>query len=84
MGIEVNGKKFGFNLDVRLGILELMDRADKLDVKHIKIILKEILRPIPTGKDLFNVRRSDIENIMEAFIKKMEIESAEYKKKLSS
>lgn len=84
MGVIVNGKEYTFNLDVRLGILELMDRIEDLQIKHLKMIVKELLRPIPTSKELFNVKRSDMNKIMEAFTEEMKKESAEFKKKLSS
>lgn len=84
MGVKINGKEYSFNLDVRLGILELMDRIETLEVKHIKLILRELLRPVPTSKELFNIKKSDIEKIFKAFTEDIKKESAEYKKKLSS
>ena len=83
MGIKINGKEFGYNLDIRLGILELMDRAEDLGVKEIKLVIKEVLIPRPTNKEYFNFKRSDTERIMKGFTEEMKRESAELKKKLS-
>lgn len=82
MSIKINGKEYGFNTDVRLGILEMMEGKD-LSIKRIRIILKEILLPTPTSKETFNVKKSQIEPIFKAFGKYMSNESTEFKKKLS-
>ena len=83
MSIEVNKKKYGFNSDVRLGVLELVENLNDLQMKHIRLILKEILVPSPTNKEFFNVRKSQLIEIMKEYSKYMETESAEIKKKLS-
>ena len=84
MGIEINGKKYKFNLDIRLGILELMEKTHLLNTKQFKIIAKELLIPKPTPKELFNIKTSDMKKIFSGFNKAMRGESAEIKKKLSS
>ena len=78
--IKLNGKDYDFNSDLRLGVLEIMERKD-LSVKHFRIILKDILSPTPNAKELFNIRQSQIERVMKAFGKFMEKESTEIKKK---
>lgn len=83
MAIEVNGKKYGFNSDVRLGVLELAENIDNIKMKHIKLILREILIPTPTNKELFNIRKSQLLEIMKKYGNFMEKESTEIKKKLS-
>ena len=82
MSIKINGKEYGFNTDIRLGILEMMEGKD-LSIKRIRIILKEILIPVPTSKETFNVKKSKIEPIFRAFGKYMIKETDEFKKKLS-
>ena len=82
MSIKINGKEYGFNTDIRLGILEMMEGKD-LSIKRIRIILKEILLPMPTSKETFNVKKSQIETIFKAFGKYMSKETDEFKKKLS-
>ena len=52
-----------------------------MSIKYIKMILKEILSPTPSPKDVFNVRQSQIERIFKEFGKFMEKESSELKKK---
>jgi len=84
MGIMVNNKLYEFNLDIRLGILEMMEKAENLTLKHIRMLLKEILRPKPKPKELFNIKKSQFEKILEEFGKEMEKETEEAKKKLST
>ena len=84
MSININGKKYGFNSDVRLGILELAENVENISMKHIRLILKEILKPSPTQKEYFNIRKSQVETIMEKFNDYMEKESVEIKKKRST
>lgn len=84
MGIDINKKHYEFNSDVRLGILEMMEDMSKAKLKHIKIILKEILIPTPTPKELFNFRRSHSEKIFKLYGEFIDKETAEIKKKLST
>ena len=84
MGIEINGKEYGFNSDIRLGVLELLERQDQLKMKHVKLVIKEILVPNPTPKELFNIRKSQLFKIMEKYKEHMERESSEIKKKRST
>ena len=84
MEIEINGKKYKFNSDIRLGILEMMEKGDILTVKQIKMVLKELLIPRPTPKEMFNIRTSDSKRIFLGFTEAMGEKSAEIKKKLST
>lgn len=84
MDIMINEVLYEFNLDVRLGILELAETTKDLQIKHIKLILKEILRPVPTTKQLFNIKKSQFQEIMKKFGEAIVKESAESKKKLSN
>ena len=83
MGIVINKKEYKFNPDVRLGILELAENMDQISMKHIKLILREILIPSPNAKEYFNIRKSQVTKIMEEYGEFMEQESSEIKKKLS-
>lgn len=84
MGIKINGKKFEFNSDIRLGILELMERGNTLTMKQLKIVLKELLEPDPTPKELFNIKSSMSTKIFTEFAKFIQGNSTEIKKKLST
>ena len=81
MEIELNGKVFEYNDDVRFGVIELM-RKDPEKLKNIKIFLKEILIPNPTAKEIFNFRESQIRNIIEEYGKFRTQDNIESKKKL--
>ena len=83
MSININGKDYRFNSDVRLGVLELAENLDNISMKHIKIILREILTPSPNAKEYFNIRKSQLTVIMEKYGEYMEQESSEIKKKRS-
>ncbi len=84
MGIEINGKKYEFNPDIRLGILELMENVSKLNIKQFRMIFKEILIPNPTPKELFNIKTSHIEKIFSGFTESIQREVVRTKKKLSN
>lgn len=84
MGIEINGKHYEFNLDIRLGILALMERGSQINIKQLRIIIKELLIPNPTPKELFNMKTSDRNRVFEGFTKATLGESTEIKKKLSN
>ena len=84
MGIEINGKKYEFNSDIRLGILELMERGDVLSAKQLKMILRELLEPNPTPKELFNIKSSMATKIFTDFSDFIRENSTEIKKKLST
>ncbi len=84
MGIKINGKQYEFNSDIRLGILELMERGDTLSIKQLKMVLKELLIPNPTPKELFNIKTSTSTKIFTEFSKFIQGNSTEIKKKLST
>ena len=83
MGIEINGKQYEFNPDIRLGILELMERFGKLTIKQLKMVLKELLIPKLTPKELFNIKPSVSTKIFKEFSRFVKGNSTEIKKKLS-
>ena len=61
--ININGKDYKINMDTRLGTKKLMkkisDDPSSLDnIRYIELILRDILIPIPTGKEMFNFRDS--------------------------
>jgi len=82
MEIEINGKIYRINSDVKFGIMELLDENPE-DVKVIKMIIKDILIPTPSNEDMFDFRKSDIERIFIAFSNQQEEENKTFKKKLS-
>lgn len=86
--IEINGKKYEINLDIKWGSQKFMkyimkhpdgENADK----YMEFVLKDILIPAPTLKDMIEFRASDIENIFDCFTKESGKQDKEYKKKLS-
>lgn len=80
MEIEINGKKYKIDDNPRFGVMELLMKSPE-DPKYIRLFLKEVLIPTPTPKEIFNFRKSDIENIMDMFNKSEQEDSLELKKK---
>ncbi|MFX1296297.1 MAG: hypothetical protein ACFFD2_15780 [Promethearchaeota archaeon] len=80
MEIEINGKKYKIDDNPRFGVMELLMKSPE-DPKYIRLFLKEVLIPTPTPKEIFNFRKSDIENIMDIFNKSEQEDSLELKKK---
>jgi len=83
LGIEINGKEYGFNPDVRLGILGLIE-GGSLNIKQLKMIFRELLIPTPTPKELFNMKTSVSSEIFLKYTEFIQRNLAEIKKKLSS
>ncbi len=87
--ITINGKDYEINLDIRWGTQKIM-RKIQADVnsldneKYVEYIIKDLLIPAPSMKDMANFRQSDIEKIFSEFGKSAEGKSKELKKKLSS
>jgi len=86
--IEINGKKYKINLDVKLGTRKAMKNIhdapdDPKNEEYVVDILKDILVPKPTNKQILEFRISDIEKAFTQFGKEMEKMDTEYKKKLS-
>ena len=81
--IEINGKEYSFNPDVRLGILGMIEKRN-FTIKQLKIIFRELLIPTPTAKELFDIKSSVSSKIFSEYTKFVQKNSAEIKKKLSS
>ena len=86
--LSINGKEYKINLDLEWGTQKLMRKVQndlfnpKTD-KYLEYIVKDILIPTPTQKELMKFRPSDIERIFKAFTDKTKEKTAEFKKKLS-
>lgn len=86
--IKINGKEYDLNTDICLGTEKLIskimrDQENPKNVIYMEYILKDILVPIPSTKEMDKFRRSDRDRIFEAFSSKMENTSKEFKKKRS-
>lgn len=86
--IEINGKKYEINTDTRLKTEKFMSRIiakpnDPKNIDYMGHILKDILIPTPSTKDLGEFRRSDRENVFDLFTKEMQKTDKDLKKKLS-
>ena len=86
--IEINGKEYEVNEDLKWGTEQLMNRIQKDPQgpnveRYIKAILKDILIPDPTNKEMFNFRKSDIERIFKEYTKDVKDVNTDFKKKLS-
>ena len=86
--ININGKEFKINLDLKWGTEKLIQKVmdDPTDPKaepYMKAVFQDMLIPSPTNKEMFNFRRSDIERIFKAFGNEMKETNADFKKKLS-
>ena len=82
MDITINGKKFIFNDDVRLGVLMQLQK-DPESMDTLFLFFKEVLVPSPTTKELDNFRQSDMERIFEKWGVLQNEKIIETKKKLS-
>ena len=86
--IEINGKEYEVNTDLKWGTEQLMNRIQK-DPKgqnverYMKEIIKDLLIPKPTIKEMFNFRTSDIIKIFTEYTDNVEKTNADFKKKLS-
>ena len=86
--IEINGKEYEINLDIRWGTQKLMRRIEKdfenpNNEKYMEYILKDMLIPKPTFKELLDFRTSDIERIFETFGDEVGKKDRDFKKKRS-
>jgi len=86
--IEINGKEYELNSDITLRTQKLMGQIqrnpnDPKNELKVEYILKDLLIPSPSKKDLLDFRMSDIERVGNAFNDEMEEEDKEAKKKLS-
>jgi hypothetical protein len=85
--IEINGKKYEINLDIKLGTQKLMqkirnDPNDAKNVDYMASILKDILIPSPSTKEIDNFRSSDLETVFDSFGDELINLDREVKKKL--
>jgi len=86
--IEINRKKYKINLDIKLGTRKMMKKIqetpdDPENEDYIDDILKDILIPKPSNKQLLEFRISDVEKAFKQFGKDMEKKDIDFKKKLS-
>lgn len=84
--LEINGKEYRINMDTRWGTKKLMKKINddirNLDnMKYLELIIKDLLIPSPTAKEMFNFRDSDIEKIFEEFSKDNKEVNADFKQK---
>lgn len=87
--IEINGKEYKINLDVKWGTQKLMrkiqkDQENPDNQKYLEYIVKDILVPPPSRKMMMEFRNSDIERIFTMFAETANNKDKEFKKKLSS
>lgn len=86
--ININGKDFKLNLDIKWGTERLMrevlkDVENPKNDKMMATVFRDILIPAPTAKEMFNFRMSDIYRIFEAFSEESTDTDRDFKKKLS-
>lgn len=86
--VEVNGKIYEINTDTCLGTEKLITRImqepeNPKNVTYMELILKDILIPTPTTKELNRFRKSIREQIFLEFTEMMVRENDESKKKHS-
>lgn len=86
--MEINGKEFKVNLDIKWGTEKLIaivmkDPSHPKAEQYMTAVFKDLLIPSPTVKEMFNFRRSDIQRIFEAFTEEMKGENKDFKKKRS-
>jgi len=87
--ININGKDYKINLDIRLGTEKLMrlvyaNPENPKNPKYLDIVLKDLLIPSPTDKEIFNFRLSDREKIFKLFAEESSKTDADFKKKRST
>lgn len=86
--VEINGKEYKINKDIKFGTQKMMgkiqdDPSNPNNMKYVEYILKDLLIPKPTSKELFEFRTSDIEKIMNEYSSEASETSKDFKKKLS-
>lgn len=86
--ITINGKEFEINLNIRWGTQKLMRRIQSNlenpeNDKYMEYIMKDLLIPTPTRKEMLNFRRSDIELILGTFADEVNEKDKDFKKKRS-
>jgi len=86
--ITINGKKYKINLDIKWDtqkrMKEMQDEPDNpKNIENMEFIIKDILRPRPSNKELLEFRKSHIEKAFKLFVSESNKLDTEYKKKLS-
>jgi len=86
--IVINGKKYEINLDIKLGTRKMMKKIQKnpenpKNEDYLEPILKDVLLPKPTNKQLLEFKISDIEKVFNEFSVEMQKLDTEFKKKLT-
>lgn len=82
MEIEINGKTYRINEDIRFGVqYALQKEPENLD-NHFRFF-KEVLIPSPNQKEIFNFKESDREKIFDAWVEMKKQQTVEIKKKRS-
>lgn len=86
--IEINGKEYEINMDIRWGTQKLMRRIQKdlenpENEKYMEYIIKDMLIPSPSNKEIMMFRRSDIERMFDVFADNVEETDKDFKKKRS-
>jgi len=86
MGILINGKEYQINIDVSwktqkmLAIFEKNPRS--ITPNKMEFIIKDMLIPTPSDKELNKFRKSEIDNLFMKFTELILEEDKEAKKKL--
>ena len=86
--IKINGKNYKINLDLKLGTRKMMKKIQKnpenpKNEDYLEPILKDVLLPKPTNKQLLEFKISDIEKVFNEFSVEMQKLDTEFKKKLT-
>ena len=86
--IEINGKKYEINTDTRLKTEKYMSMImakpdNPKNIDYMGHVLKDLLIPTPSTKELGEFRRSDREKVFEMFSEEMGKTDKDLKKKLS-
>ena len=86
--IKINGREFKINMDMKWGTQKLLkkihdDPTNIKNLEYMEMIIKDMLRPQPTNKEVFNFRSSDIEKIFNELNEETAKTSKDFKKKLS-
>ena len=86
--LKINGKVYKINLDLKWGTEKLMKKVmdspeDPKSQRYIEFVIKDLLIPSPTNKEMFNFRKSDVLKIFDTFTKEMSETNTDFKKKLS-
>lgn len=86
--VIINGKEYEVNLDIKWGTQKLMRRIqadpdNPKNMQYTEYILKDLLVPSPTNKEMMEFRNSDLENVFNEFADNVEAKDKDFKKKRS-